>query len=407
MTLPHIDPNLWLSALLAAVPAALVLEHLLYLWLIKSRQIGEKSDFPGESRNAKVFLAPTRDDSYRRWNRAFSYRGLYPAYAFASGFTFFVTLVGFAVFTGRPILWLSMGPSPDAASEPAASQPADELRVVLGQVFGLAGAYVYTLTILARRSLRRDITKGIALWCGATLALGPMVGNLASRFFDNAAAKDPSISFVAVCFIAGFSPRSFVDALRGIAERFLTKAGAAAQASPRVIPLTSVRGIDLEVADRLSEEGIIDATSLAFAEPLYLLANTPFRLPQILNWIDEAMLIVTLPESWQQLERAGITGAIDLAWYHGHGEDNGNGANGGGGENAGGGGGAGENVGAGGAPVAPAQNGGGGGSANGVAWLAKAASIDETVLKNVVARLFEDAQVQSIWALYQSVDTNH
>ena len=135
-----------------------------------------------------------------------------------------------------------------------------------------------------------------------------MVGNLASRFFDNAAAKDPSISFVAVCFIAGFSPRSFVDGLRGIAERFLTKGGAAAQASPRVIPLTSVRGIDLEVADRLSEEGIIDATSLAFAEPLYLLANTPFRLPQILNWIDEAMLIVTLPESWQQLERAGITG---------------------------------------------------------------------------------------------------
>jgi hypothetical protein len=28
------------------------------------------------------------------------------------------------------------------------------------------------------------------------------------------------------------------------------------------------------------------------------------------------MLIVTLPKSWETLEEEGITGAIDLAWYH-------------------------------------------------------------------------------------------
>jgi hypothetical protein len=37
---------------------------------------------------------------------------------------------------------------------------------------------------------------------------------------------------------------------------------------------------------------------------------------QIISWIDEAILVVTLPRSWQALEEEGVTGAIDLATYY-------------------------------------------------------------------------------------------
>lgn len=60
----------------------------------------------------------------------------------------------------------------------------------------------------------------------------------------------------------------------------------------------------------------MDAHALAAAEPIRLVRNTSFDMRQILSWIDEAMLIITLPKSWTALEDEGITGAIDLAWYY-------------------------------------------------------------------------------------------
>jgi hypothetical protein len=79
--------------------------------------------------------------------------------------------------------------------------------------------------------------------------------------------------------------------------------------------LSQIRGIGPQTEERLGEEGISDVNSLASAEPVRLVRNTSFDMRQILTWIDEAILMVTLPRSWEALEDAGITGAIDLAWY--------------------------------------------------------------------------------------------
>jgi hypothetical protein len=83
----------------------------------------------------------------------------------------------------------------------------------------------------------------------------------------------------------------------------------------RLTPLSRIRGISPQIEERLSEEGIIDVNSLAEAEPIRLVRNTSFDMRQILSWIDEAILIETIPKGWEALEEQGITGAIDLAWY--------------------------------------------------------------------------------------------
>src|SRR5262249_47634255 len=76
-----------------------------------------------------------------------------------------------------------------------------------------------------------------------------------------------------------------------------------------------IRGIGSQIEERLAEEGIADVNALASAEPVQLFRNTSFDMRQILTWIDEAILIVTLPRRWEALEDEGITGAIDLAWH--------------------------------------------------------------------------------------------
>src|SRR5204863_5968906 len=84
---------------------------------------------------------------------------------------------------------------------------------------------------------------------------------------------------------------------------------------PRTIPLIQLRGITQSIAERLGEEGIQDVSGLAYANPLKLLRNTPYDWRQVVNWMDEALLMVNLPDGWEQLEKIGITGSIDLAWY--------------------------------------------------------------------------------------------
>src|SRR5262249_12635997 len=131
----------------------------------------------------------------------------------------------------------------------------------------------------------------------------------------------------------------------------------------KVIPLQMIRGITPQVEDRLLEEGITDVYMLAAANPVRLSRNTPFDERQIVAWIDDSMLRSTLPEAADALQKDGVTGAVDLAYYW---------------EMAGG------------APDLEA-----------IKALAERTKLDEGTLADVCRRLDEDSQVQTVWALYQ------
>jgi hypothetical protein len=189
--------------------------------------------------------------------------------------------------------------------------------IVLGAACGLVGAYVYVLLYLGRRAFRLDITPGAATWCVVTLAVGPMfAGFLGPYVLTNKPwANAGQLDHVAILFFAGFSPRLVVTFLNELVTRLFSDAGAARALPSRTIPLSQVRGITRDIEERLSEEGIDDASQLAMADPYRLLRNTSFDKRQILRWIDAALLIVNLPEAAPPLERRGVIGAMSLAWY--------------------------------------------------------------------------------------------
>src|SRR5205823_4660723 len=88
-----------------------------------------------------------------------------------------------------------------------------------------------------------------------------------------------------------------------------------------------------------------------------LLRSTSYDRRMIASWMDEALLITNLPDTWQKLQNLGIPGAIDLAWcYQRH---------------------------------------------DTIRMLSEQTGMSEVLLASIVQRLFEDAQVRIVWTLYQ------
>ncbi len=170
----------------------------------------------------------------------------------------------------------------------------------------------------------------------------------------------------AIYFFAGLAPRELVSFVQNTVRRLFS--GDQPQPMAKWLPLQTVRGINQRIEDRLYEEGISDGYLLAMADPIRLYRNTPYDLRQIVAWADECLLFAMLPEYASPLQKQGVGGAIDLAYYWEM--DNGG--------------------------PALAQ----------IHHLAKLINADKTMLTDVVRRLFEDAQVQLIWSLYQSDGDN-
>jgi hypothetical protein len=79
------------------------------------------------------------------------------------------------------------------------------------------------------------------------------------------------------------------------------------------LPICLIDGIDDDVADALAESGIWEIEHVATTTPIDLLLRTPFPPNRILDWLDQAALISYVREKITFFRDCGIRGAIDLA----------------------------------------------------------------------------------------------
>ncbi len=231
-------------------------------------------------------------------------------------------------------------------------------QVLRGAALGFIGGYVYMLLLLTDRARQRDVTTGIAMWAAATPVLAPVMGGVAALLIvsgtgQGQAQAQGSFTQFAVYFVAGMLPRQFALFVQsGISKMFQ----ASSPVTLRTMPLTLIRGVGPEVQTRLEEESIFDVSALAYASPHLLMRATTYSPRQITDWIDEALLIATVPNHWEALEKVGVTGAMDLAWYDR--------------------------------------------KTDSIKALADEIKMPQPLLTDVIARLAQDAQVQDLYLLY-------
>jgi hypothetical protein len=307
MPLPASGRSLrWLVALL---PGSIIVNHMVYLMSSRRKQFREALGTMDATKLSRL------EDLY------FGYFPMAIRYLLPAVLVTILCSTAIAALSNPEVYiqWLyersTTAVAPAASSEVAARWPvgwgAEALR---GAALGFIGAYVYLLLLLTDRARQRDITTGIALWAATMPVLGPLMGGVGALLLISGAGLPEGSSFTrdAVFFVAGMLPRQFATFVQaGVSKMFQSGTAVAI----RTLPLATLRGVGPDVESRLEEEGIHDVSALAYASPHQLMRLTTYAPRQIVDWIDEALLIATVPSHWELLEKSGVTGAMDLAWY--------------------------------------------------------------------------------------------
>lgn len=295
------DRSGWMLGLL---PTLMVAYQAFSVWQSRPREV------PGQTMPGTDLREEDYDRVLTRIAHQFSVKSLFMRYGFPAALLAIIGIVVLNVLL-KPGIFFSLVTYLPAVVRIDAR---NATRILLGLRLGAVGAYVFVLMELGRRTFRHDITSGSAMWCLVTLVLGPVLAAAVALLWRIDAPSPEGANWWAggvVLFFAGYAPRRVIAAIEQAAIQLL-KLGGSTVVPTRQVPLTQIRGISSQIEERLSEEGIEDVNALASAEPLRLFRNTSFDLRQILSWIDEAILMITLPRSWQALEEQGITGAIDF-----------------------------------------------------------------------------------------------
>ena len=178
------------------------------------------------------------------------------------------------------------------------------------------GAYFFGTYLILRSYFRGDLRPKIYSQITARLITVVILAYLIQALF----AEFENWYIWSLSFLAGIVPTAV---LQGIGRAFSTIAGGRpdkdgsesnrnwlqrgyhdAFATPRA--LTQIDGINLYDSTRLETEGINDIPSLAKSDVVSLMVSTRLPIDRIVDWIDQAILILLLDDDGQDVDERVI-----------------------------------------------------------------------------------------------------
>jgi hypothetical protein len=185
------------------------------------------------------------------------------------------------------------------------------------------GAYIYSVDRTIRHYLAHDLTPNVyrpiakrftvAFVVGTLIGIAIATSNSAIRlsFYNNLT------TVYVVCFFVGLFPETGIKWIKNAASRILRQ-----NESYEQLPLSAIEGISVWHEGRLDQEGIVNVQNLASANLLELVANTPFDVGQIVDWVDQAILMMhASPEQIEKLKGVGIRSGSILIDIIKHGDE--------------------------------------------------------------------------------------
>lgn len=171
--------------------------------------------------------------------------------------------------------------------------------------FAFLGAYFFSLQMLVRRFVRRDLGPNAYNAVSLRIILATLgVWVVAQALGDSAKGKE----FLVVAFAIGAFP-DIVWQFVASAFKKLPGVGWALPSLKTGIPLNVIDGLTVWHEARLEEEDIENVPNLATADVVDLFLNTKFPPHRIIDWIDQAILLTYLGDDAQG------AGAMDKTPY--------------------------------------------------------------------------------------------
>lgn len=239
------------------------------------------------------------------------------------------------------------------------SHPFSDVYVssLLPALLAFMGAYLFNLGYSVRRIYVADLNYKV-FWSSINqtlLAVGLAILLALVVEISNGELAD---NWLIVFFCIGFLANKY---LVWVLNKGITRLGGQNLGG---MPLTRVSGINFWLESRLQEEGIENVQNLATSDVIALAIRTQFDVRTLIDWVDQAIMLDRLDEKAPVIQdKCLICGAIDLAW------------------------------------ASPDNNQSDETTARAIA---EAIQVDTHCVALLMNNLFEDAQVQVLWTLWQT-----
>ncbi len=194
-------------------------------------------------------------------------------------------------------------------------------------VFGFLGAFTWFLGTIFHRYVTKDMKPSVFMYLATrtwtvfiiTVVLGVLIGKTSEDAWPT--------WLLATSFVIGIYPKVGIELIKGIALGSIknisnirvtrgedtdeeTKSNLKLMIKKETtdnIPLTRVQGLNLWHQTRLEEEDIDSVQNLSQCDIVGLMVNTRLGLTKLLDWINQALLILYVGESnLKKFHKAGI-----------------------------------------------------------------------------------------------------
>lgn len=172
--------------------------------------------------------------------------------------------------------------------------------VLVPAAFAFLGAYFYSLQMLIKRFMRRDLGPNAYNAVSMRIILATLGVWVAAQWFELA---DKVATGHGTLFIISFAVGAFPLIIWQLVANVLKRLPGAFLALPNLEgtnPLSQIDGLSVWHEARLDEEDIENIPNLATADIVELMLNTKIAPNRIIDWIDQAMLMMVIPPASEQ-----------------------------------------------------------------------------------------------------------
>ena len=226
--------------------------------------------------------------------------------------------------------------------------------------YAFLGSFIWSSFAVTVRLFANDLVPSVYYRAGIRMILAVVIALIISFLIGKEGATNIfqfRSSLVAIAFLAGMFPERFLQYLINLFKKFVDPDGL----NTNELSLYRIEGITMSEKERLEEIGITNAQNLATYSLTQLCIETPYEARTLLDWIGQAKLLCYLKNDIDKLRSVGIRSVFDLVSVRR--------------------------------------------SDNEVGFIADAAGISETLLKNVNDQVLADRGIRALAGFQEGVNT--